>query len=106
MPNLQVVVPDFLRRNGSLIALVLLGAGALAALTLRVRDWVVMTDELQYAKLATHIGQTLSPIPTLRGVHVSSYAQVYPLLLAPFYGTLSAPGAFRVAHLVNALLFA
>jgi hypothetical protein len=99
-------VLTFLRLNRSLIALVLLGAAALAALTLRVRDWVVMTDELQYAKLATHIGQTLSPIPTLRGVHVSSYAQVYPLLISPFYGTLSAPGAFRAAHLFNALLFA
>ena len=85
----------FLRLNRSLIALVLVAAGALAILVSRVRDWIVMTDELQYAKLATHIGQTLSPLPSLRGVHVSSYAQVYPLLLAPFYGLLSAPTAFR-----------
>jgi hypothetical protein len=99
-------VLGFLRLNRSLIALVLLGAGALAALTLRVRDWAVMTDELQYAKLATHIGQTLSPLPSLRGVHVSSYAQVYPILISPFYGLLSAPSAFRAAHLLNALLFA
>jgi hypothetical protein len=81
-------------------------AAALTVLTLRVRDWVVMTDELQYAKLATHIGQSLSPIPTLRGVHVSSYAQVYPLLLSPFFATMSAPSAFRAAHVVNAILFA
>jgi hypothetical protein len=99
-------VAGFLRLNRSLIALVLLGTGVLAALTLRVRDWVVMTDELQYAKLATHIGQTLSPLPTLRGVHVSSYAQVYPILLSPFYGLLSPPSAFRAAHVLNALLFA
>jgi hypothetical protein len=96
----------FLRVNRSLIALVLLGTGALAALTLRVRDWVVMTDELQYAKLATHIGQTLSPLPSLRGVHVSSYAQVYPILISPLYGLLSPPSAFRAAHVLNALLFA
>jgi hypothetical protein len=97
---------DFLRLNRALAALVLLGAGTLAILASRVRDWVVMTDELQYAKLATHIGQTLSPLPTLRGVHVSSYAQVYPLLLSPLYGTLAAPTAFGAAHLLNAVLFA
>lgn len=96
----------FLRLNRCLIALLLLGAAALAALTLRVRDWVVMTDELQYAKLATHIGETLSPLPVLRGVSVSSYAQVYPILLSPLYGALSAPTAFRAAHVLNAVLFA
>ena len=78
----------------------------LTALATHVRDWIVMTDELQYAKLATHIGETLSPLPTLRGVHVSAYAQLYPALLSPFYGTLSAPSAFRAAHVLNALLFA
>jgi hypothetical protein len=92
--------------NWPLAAVAVVGWASLAALTLRVRDWVVMTDELQYAKLATHIGQTLSPLPTLRGVHVSSYAQVYPLLLSPFWSSLSAPSAFRVSHVVNALLFA
>jgi hypothetical protein len=96
----------FFRVNRALIALVLLAGGALAVLTSYARDWVVMTDELQYAKLATHIGQTLSPVPTLRGVHVSSYAQVYPLLISPFYGFLSAPSAFRATHVLNALLFA
>jgi hypothetical protein len=81
-------------------------AAVLVVLSTRVRDWVVMTDELQYAKLATHIGETLSPLPTLRGVHVSSYAQLYPALLSPFYGTLAAPTAFGATHVVNALLFA
>jgi hypothetical protein len=72
----------------------------------RVRDWVVMTDELEYAKLATHIGQTLSPVPTLRGQHVSIYSMLYPALISPFYGLLSAPHAFRAAHVVNGILFA
>jgi hypothetical protein len=72
----------------------------------RVRDWVVMTDELQYAKLATHIGETLSPLPTLRGAHFAAYAQLYPALLSPLYGSLSAPGAFRAAHVLNGVLFA
>ena len=89
-----------------LAGLFAIAAAALGVLATRVRDWVVMTDELQYAKLATHIGQTLSPLPTLRGAHVSSYAQLYPALLSPFYGTLAAPTAFGAAHVVNALLFA
>ncbi|MHB8643956.1 MAG: hypothetical protein ACYDA3_13840 [Gaiellaceae bacterium] len=95
-----------LRLNRSLTAVVLVAAAALADLAWRVRDWVVMTDELQYAKLATHIGETLSPLPTIRGAHVAAYAQLYPVLIAPFYGTMSAPGAFRAAHLVNAVVFA
>lgn len=78
----------------------------LAWLSSRVRDWVVMTDELQYAKLATHIGETLSPLPVIRGAHVGAYAQLYPALIAPFYGTMSAPDAFRAAHVANGIVFA
>jgi hypothetical protein len=80
-------------------------AAALAALAVHVRDWVVMTDEMQYAKLATAFGHG-DVLPTLRGVHVSAYAQLYPALLSPFYSTLSAPTAFHVAHVVNGILFA
>jgi hypothetical protein len=89
-----------------LVAVVLVAGVALADLAWRVRDWVVMTDELQYAKLATHIGETLSPLPTIRGAHFAAYAQLYPALIAPFYGTMSAPDAFRAAHIVNAVVFA
>jgi hypothetical protein len=89
-----------------LCGLAVFAAAALAALASRVHDWVVMTDELQYTKLATHIGETLSPLPTLRGVHVSAYAQLYPLLLAPLFGTLSAPSAFHAAHWLDGVLFA
>lgn len=101
-----MLVLAFLRQNRALLALVLLAAAVLAVLNSHVRDWVVMTDELQYAKLATHIGQTLSLVPSLRGVHVSSYAQVYPLLISPLYGLLSPPSAFDGAHVLNAILFA
>src|SRR5260370_9276348 len=87
-------------------ALCAVAAAALADLAWRVRDWVVMTDELQYVKLATHIGETLSPLPTIRGAHFAAYAQLYPALITPFYGTMSAPDAFRAAHLLNAVVFA
>jgi hypothetical protein len=90
----------------ALVALFASAAAVLAVLASRVRDWVVMTDELQYAKLATHIGETLSPLPTLRGAHYAAYAQLYPTLIAPFYGNMSALDAFRAAHFENGILFA
>jgi hypothetical protein len=65
-----------------------------------------MTDELLYAKLAGHIGDTGSPLPVLHGVHVGFLGIVYPILLAPFYGTLDPVAAFEAAHIVNAVLFA
>jgi hypothetical protein len=95
-----------LRRPVTHLSLLVLGtAGALALLASRARDWVVMTDELQYAKLATAFASG-DVLPTLRGEHVSAYAQLYPALLAPLYGWLSAPSAFHAAHVLNAVLFA
>src|SRR5262249_7009756 len=94
-------LPTSLRNSLPLAGLVALAAAALAFLSSRVRDWVVMTDELQYAKLATHIGQTLSPVPTLRGQHVSIYSMLYPALISPFYGLLSAPHAFPAPPVAN-----
>ena len=70
----------------------------------RIRDWAVMTDELQYAKLATAIGGSGSPLPSIHDTAVSISNQLYPLLIAPFYGALSAPSAFRAAHILNAVV--
>jgi hypothetical protein len=72
----------------------------------RIRDWSVMTDELLYAKLATSIAESGSPLPSVHGTSIAVYNQLYPLLLAPFYGTLSPPDAFRAAHVLNAFLMA
>ena len=93
-------------RIAPLFALFGVSAAVLASLASRVGDWVVMTDELQYAKLATNIGETLSPLPTLRGAHYATSAQLYPTLIAPFYGNMSALDAFRAAHVENGILFA
>lgn len=65
-----------------------------------------MTDELLYAKLAQHIGDTGSPLPSLHGEHVGFLGVGYPIVLAPFYGTLNPFAAFEAAHIVNAVLFA
>jgi hypothetical protein len=78
----------------------------LAIGTSRVHEWAVMTDELLYTKLARAIGTSGSPLPTLHGDHVGFLGVVYPILLAPFAGSLDAPGAFEAAHVVNAVLFA
>jgi len=104
---------DRVRANPSLAATLGVGlvwacASVVLALwyTGRIRDWSVMTDELQYAKLATSIGQTGSPLPSIHGTAVSISNQLYPLLIAPFYGALSTPAAFRAAHVLNAIVMA
>jgi len=83
------------------------GASALLAVgTLRVHEWVVMTDELLYAKLARHIGTTGSILPVLHGTRVGFLGIVYPVLLSPFAAGLDTVAAFRAAHVLNAVLFA
>src|SRR6059058_2622144 len=69
-----------LRNSRPLAAVFVPAAAVFGFLASRVRDWLVMTDELQYAKLATHISETLSPLPTVRGEHVGAFAQLYPAI--------------------------
>jgi hypothetical protein len=89
------------------LAGIVAGASALLAVgTSHVKEWVVMTDELLYAKLAVHIADTGSPLPVLHGEHVGFLGVLYPILLAPFYGSLDPVSAFEAAHIVNAVLFA
>jgi hypothetical protein len=83
---------------------VLAAAAVSAYYAFRVNTWAVMTDELQVARLAISIAQGGSPIPEIRGEHYGANSQLYPLLLAPFYGLLSAPQAVAAAHVLNALL--
>jgi hypothetical protein len=89
-----------------LLGIVAGGSALLAVGTSRVKEWAVMTDELLYAKLASHIGHTGSPLPTLHGDHVGFLGIVYPILLSPLYGSLDPVAAFDAAHILNAVLFA
>jgi Dolichyl-phosphate-mannose-protein mannosyltransferase len=73
---------------------------------MRVKEWTVMTDELLYAKLAEHIADTGSPLPVLHDQHVGFLGVVYPIVLAPFYGSLDPVAAFDAGHAVNVVLFA
>jgi hypothetical protein len=92
----------------SVLALAGLWLGAATAIAVlfsgRIRDWSVMTDELLYAKLATSIAETGSPLPSVHGTSIEVYSQLYPLLLAPLFGALTPPDAFRAAHVLNAFV--
>jgi hypothetical protein len=83
---------------------VLAGAGLAGYYAARSVNWAVMTDELQVARLATSIADTLSPVPQIHGVYYGALSQLYPLLVAPLFGVLDPPTAVRAAHIVNALL--
>src|ERR671923_1542393 len=86
---------------------IVLAAGLLAVqYASQAREWAVMTDELQTAKLATSIAQTLSPVPQIHGEYYGALNQLYPLLLSPLYGSFSPPAAFDGAHVLNAFLLA
>jgi len=86
---------------------IVLAAGLLAVeYSSQATQWAVMTDELQTSKLATSIGETLSPVPRIHGAYYGALNQLYPLLLAPLYRWLSAPAAFDGAHVLNAFLLA
>jgi hypothetical protein len=95
------------RRHWLALGAIVAGASALIAVgTTRVHEWVVQTDEMLYVKLARHIGESGSPVPTLHGQRVGFVGVVYPILLSPFYAVLDAVDAFAAAHAVNAVLFA
>jgi hypothetical protein len=86
---------------------IVLAAGALVVeYASQAREWAVMTDELQTSKLATSIAETLSPVPHIHGQYYGALNQLYPLVLSPLYGLLSAPAAFTGAHVLNAFLLA
>jgi hypothetical protein len=77
-----------------------------AGFTSRVRDWALQNDELLYEKLASSVARTHSPIPELHGQAVAVLNQLYPILLAPFFGAYDVPTAFHAAHVFNAPLMA
>ncbi len=83
-----------------------LGSVLIAAFTSQVVGWSVMSDELQHVRLAISIGDTLSLTPYLRGEDVPIYSQLYPFLIAPFYGFLSTTAAFDAVHIFNAVAMA
>jgi hypothetical protein len=94
------------RINLPLIAIGVAGSLFVAYYTHKVSQWVVMSDELQYAKLGLSIGDTLNPEPLIRGAYSGSLAQLYPLLIAPFMSAFDMPTAFRAIHVWNGVIMA
>lgn len=92
------------RVNAPLLAILALGVAFTAYYTAQMSDWLVMTDELLYVKLAQSIGHTLSPVPTVHGHYFAVFNQLYPLLTAPVYALFDMPTAFKVVHFYNALI--
>jgi hypothetical protein len=88
-----------------LVAIVLLASLWIGHYAAQSSEWAVMTDELQTERLALSVLGHHTPIPTIHGVHVPIYSQLYPLLIAPFYA-LPTPTAFKVVHVFNAVLMA
>jgi MFS family permease len=77
-------------------------AFCLQAITTRVADWFVMTDELLYERLAISVDRLGSPLPRVHGVLIPNVDQLYPLLLAIAYRHGLVPDALRTAHALNA----
>jgi hypothetical protein len=92
--------------NPGLIGIFVTSFAFTAYYTSKVNQWVVMSDELQYAKISLHIGETLSPIPIVRDQYTGSLAQLYPILTAPFYALMDMPAAFDAVHVANAAIMA
>src|SRR3954471_17350147 len=77
------------------IALWLGLAVGLAAITRRVTDWFVMTDELLYERIAISVSRLDSPLPHVHGVLIPNASQLYPLLIAPAFAHGYVPASLH-----------
>jgi hypothetical protein len=94
-------------RSAAPVLLVVLAAGLWFSYYERlVTSWIVMTDELLYAKLGVAVGYSLSPVPRIHGDYYPAFSQLYPILTAPVYRLFDMPTAFEVVHVLNAFLLA
>ncbi|MDX6566490.1 MAG: hypothetical protein QOE10_2152, partial [Gaiellales bacterium] len=76
----------------------------LSLIAARVTDWNAMTDELVYERLAISIAQTHSILPRLHGEVVRSLAQLYPMLISPWFSHGYVPENLKNAHAFDAWL--
>src|SRR5581483_6903827 len=102
VPTGQAVIAWVARRELPVLGLWAALAIVLAAITTRVADWFVMTNELLYERRAIASAQTLSPLPQIRGTVIQSFDQLYPLLIAPVFRYGLVPGDLIQAHFLNA----
>lgn len=88
----------------ALLALWLAAGAVLQALTTRVADWFVMTDELLYERLAISVARRHSPLPRVHEALIPNVDQLYPLLVSPVFGAGPVSQSLRNAHFLNAFL--
>src|SRR3954454_14221997 len=74
----------------------------LSALTTRMVDWFVMTDELLYERLALSVSQLGTPFPHVHREAIPNLNQLYPLLIAPAFRHGLVPESLHDAHALNA----
>ena len=74
----------------------------LSAITTRVADWFAMPNELLYERRAISVARDLSLIPSVRGELVSTYDQLYPVMVAPAFLWGLMPDDLWAAHALNA----
>ncbi len=92
-----------LRLRRPLLLIVLAAFGITVLYVLRIHQYFVQPDELEYVEQALRIGQHLHPIlPSDRDF--TSWSQLQPVLMAPAWTLLSANRAFDVQHVINAAL--
>ena len=84
-------------------AIVLVSAALAATFSLQIVSFE--PDELGYTHLAIGIAHSLTPI-TLSYGGAQKLNQLYPLLIAPLWGTFGNVTAFQLTHAWNALLLA
>jgi hypothetical protein len=87
-----------------LLAMWMVAGAALAAVTTRVADWFVMTDELLYERLAINISRLGSLVPHVHHSVVPNLNQLYPALLAVPFGHDSVQQSLHDAHFLNAFV--
>src|SRR5436305_12909763 len=93
-----------MRLLGPPLALWLVCAAIVGAVTGRVADWFVMTDELLYERLALSVDRLHSPVPHVHGVVIGSINQLYPLLLASIFASRTVAQGLQLAHVLNAFV--
>ena len=98
----QLAVRSVLGVELGLIALWALLATILSVIAAQIRDWNDMTDELVWERLAISVWQHHSLLPRLHGEVIRNLAQLYPVLISPFFASGGVPGDLRDAHVFNA----
>jgi hypothetical protein len=91
-----------MRRTLPILALWAGLAACLSVITTRVVDWFAMPNELLNERRAISVAETLSPLPRVRDEVVSTFDQLYPVLVAPAFRWGGVPDDLWAAHLLNA----